>query len=457
MTTVAEQLSLYESHFEQWRSRNGHSAAAWLMPAREQALQRFLDLGFPTTKHEDWRFTNLRSLASAPFALNEPRCAGVSRAAIAPFDLGATGAVQLIFVNGRLCPQLSTRPAMPRGVRVGSLAQALHGRGDLLQAHLTVYADDPDDAFTALNTAFIEDGGLVHVGRGVKLERPIHLLFVSTGKEQPQVSHCRTLVVAEPESEATVIEHYVDAGGGAYWSNAVTEVVVGPNANVTHYLLEEESEEAFNVSSLRVHQHRNSRFTSHAALFGGRLVRNNVHVELAGEGCDSLVNGLFMGHGEQHLDNHMRVVHAEPHGDSRQFYKGILDDKARGVFSGRIVVRPDAQKTDAKQSNRNLLLTDDARTNTKPQLEIFADDVKCTHGATTGQLDENAVFYLQARGLSKEAARAMLIYAFARENLDRMAIEPVRDRLERLLVQRLSRAELPEVLNQAPSAISYDI
>ncbi|MEX0742507.1 MAG: Fe-S cluster assembly protein SufD, partial [Phycisphaeraceae bacterium] len=222
-----------------------------------------------------------------------------------------------------------------------------------------------------------------------------------------------------------------------YLNNAVTEVTVAEQAHVDHYFVERDSEEAFNLTSLRIRQGRDSRFESHTALFGGSIVRNNVIVELAGENCDSTINGLFMGHGSQHMDNYMRVIHGAPNGDSRQFYKGILDDKSHGVFSGRIVVREGAQKTDAKQTNRNLLLSDDATVNTMPQLEIYADDVKCTHGATMGQLNKDAQFYLQARGIDAATARSMLIYAFAGESLERMNVAPIRDELEQLMLDRL--------------------
>jgi Fe-S cluster assembly protein SufD len=272
----------------------------------------------------------------------------------------------------------------------------------------------------ALNTAFVEDGAYVHVKRGVVAEAPIHLLFVSSSDHTALMSHPRNLILFEDQSQGTVVEEYVSLGGGVMFSNSVTELVAGDDAHVSHYMIEREHKEAFNVSTLRIQQGRTANVASHSFLLGGGLVRNNVHPVLAGEGGECLINGLFVGSGKQHLDNYMHVEHASPHCASRQFYNGILDDKAHGVFHGRIVVHKDAQKTDAKQTNRNLLLSDDAQIDTKPQLEIYADDVKCTHGATIGQIDENALFYLRSRGMSEAEARQLLLLAFASECVERM-------------------------------------
>jgi Fe-S cluster assembly protein SufD len=250
--------------------------------------------------------------------------------------------------------------------------------------------------------------------------------------------------VAGEDSQATLVEDYVSLGGDASFSNAVTEMVVGQNSVVSHYLIERESRQAFNVSTLRVQQGRSSSVTSHSVLLGGALARNNVHPVLAGEGGECLINGLFMATGRQHMDNYMKVEHASPRCDSRQFYQGILDGQSRGVFHGRIIVHKDAQKTDAKQTNRNLLLSEDAQIDTKPQLEIYADDVKCTHGATIGQIDEDAIFYLRSRGIAADSARALLLFAFAGESLQRMKVEPIDRHLEALVRQWLPQGKLME-------------
>jgi Fe-S cluster assembly protein SufD len=240
------------------------------------------------------------------------------------------------------------------------------------------------------------------------------------------------------------VEDYVSLGAEVYFSNVVTEAVVGQNSVLSHYMIEQESKQAFNVSTLRVEQGRSSNVASHTVLLGGALVRNNVHPVLAGEGSECLINGLFMGTGRQHMDNFMRVEHASPHCDSRQFYQGILDGRSHGVFSGRIIVHKDAQKTDAKQTNNNLLLSQEAQIDTKPQLEIYADDVKCTHGATIGQIDEDAIFYLRSRGIAEDAARAMLLFGFANESLERMKIESIRQHLKTLVAQWLPEGKLLE-------------
>jgi Fe-S cluster assembly protein SufD len=302
-----------------------------------------------------------------------------------------------------------------------------------IEPHLGRYLDICRDAFAALNTAFTEDGAYVHVRRGTLVEEPIYLLFVSTGDDTPSMNHPRNLVVAEEDSQATFVEEYVSLDGGAMFCNTVTELVAGDHTVLSHYMIEREHKQAFNISTLRIQQGRSANVVSHSVLLGGALVRNNVHPELAGEGGECLINGLFIGNGHQHLDNYMLVEHASPRCGSRQFYNGILDGHAHGVFHGRIIVHKDAQKTDAKQTNRNLLLSDDAQIDTKPQLEIYADDVRCTHGATIGQIEGDALFYLRSCGIDEVSARKLLLFAFASECLDRMKQGPVRKHVEGLI------------------------
>ncbi len=440
MATVVEAKDRYAASFEVFSESAG--GGDWLRDVRRQAFERFSELGFPTKRDEDWKFTNVAPIASLEF--ERANGASVDAADLGAFRLPDVECSRLVFVDGRYAERLSTLTDLPEGVLAGSLADAIavaDGSGDgTLERHLARYADYRSDAFTALNTAFIEDGGVVHVPRGVVVEQPVHLLFVSSEAEQPTITHPRTLIVAEEQSQITVVEEYVSLGGGVHFSNVVTELVAGDNAVVSHYVIERENEEAFNVGTLRVQQGRTSNVASHSVLLGGRLVRNNVHPVMGGEGGYCLINGLFMPHGRQHMDNFMWVEHASPHCDSRQFYNGILSDRSHGVFSGRIVVHKDAQKTDAKQTNRNLLLSGDARIDSKPQLEIYADDVKCTHGATIGQIDPDAVFYLCSRGISEDQAREMLLYAFAGENLDRMECSPVRAYAEALVAERLPAA-----------------
>jgi Fe-S cluster assembly protein SufD len=407
-------------------------APAWLQKLREEAFARFCEAGFPTTRDEDWRFTSVSPITQQAFQLagKEPSLPPGQEVAAHRVD-GA--ACQLVFVNGRFVSELSSLDRLPTGLTVRSLGTQLATDAAALEPDLGSYLDTQRDAFCALNTAFIEDGAYLHVRRNTVVEAPVWLLFVSTGGGPPTMSHPRNLIVAEENSEVTVVEDYVSLGGGPIFSNAVTELVAGDQAVVSHYLIEREHRQAFNVSTLRIQQGRSANVSSHSVLMGGALVRNNVHPVLAGEGGECLINGLFIGNGRQHLDNYMLVEHRSPHCGSRQFYNGILDDHAHGVFHGRIIVHPDAQKTDAKQTNRNLLLSDNAQIDTKPQLEIYADDVKCTHGATIGQIEEEALFYLRSRGIDKVSARGLLLVAFAGECLERMREGPARARVADLV------------------------
>ena len=360
---------------------------------------------------------------------------------MAGVDVPKLAAHRLVFVNGRFAPEHSSLDELGQSVLVLPLLEAAGTHGELVEKHLAKHAEMQDHAFTALNTAMSGDGVFVHVPDGAVVDLPIHVLNLTTCPDEPVMTNPRNLIVVGDGASVTVIEDYVCAGDDVYFTNAVTEIVVGKEANVTHYLLERESLRAFNVSSLHIHQSESSNFASHSVLLGGATVRNNVVPVLDGEHCHSLLNGLYLTSGKQHVDNHMRVVHAQPNCDSRQFYRGVLDDASSAVFSGRIVVARDAQKTDAVQSNANLLLTDSARANTHPQLEIYADDVKCTHGATIGELDDNAIFYLRARGISEAEARGMLIHAFAAESFERMHIEPIVELLEAELFSRLPEGE----------------
>ncbi len=446
MTAVMQGTDSYLERFSRFEPHVAGRDWAPFQPVRRAALARFAELGFPTTQDEDWRFTSVAPIAKTAFAFSADGGVDPARRDLTPFTFAGLDCSQLVFVNGRYSPTLSSLRSLPAGVAVSSLANALTMYPDLLEAHLARYADYQGDAFTALNTAFMEDGAFVHIRRGTVLQEPIHLLYLSTRTAAPVITHPRNLIVAGEDSQATIVEDYVSLGAEVYFSNGVTEVVVGQSGVLSHYLIERESPQAFNVSTLRIQQDRSSSVASHSVLVGGALVRNNVHPVLAGEGGECLINGLFMATGRQHMDNYMRVEHASPHCDSRQFYHGILDGSSRGVFHGRIVVHKDAQKTDAKQTNRNLLLSEDAQIDTKPQLEIYADDVKCTHGATIGQVNEEAIFYLRSRGIAKEAARALLLFAFAEESLQRMKVEPIRKHLEGLVERWLPQGALLEAV-----------
>jgi Fe-S cluster assembly protein SufD len=412
---------------------------SWLAPLRKAAIARFGELGLPTTRHEEWRFTNLSPLARATFAAAP--AADVSLADIREFLVDERWP-RLVCVNGRYDARLSLTKDLPAGVSLRGLAERLRENAPGLEGQLAQHADTRGQAFTALNTAMFSDGASLRVGRNVALETPILLLFVATAAAEPTVTHPRVLLVGEQSANFTVIERYVSLGASTYFTNAVTEIVAGPNAVIDHYKSQRESEQAFHIAAQRLQLDRDSRVSSHSLSIGGRLVRNNVHAMLAGAGADANLNGLFVTRGDQHVDNHLRVEHVSPRCASWEFYKGILDGRSSGVFTGRIFVHKQAQKTDAKQSNDNLLLSTEAQIDTKPQLEIFADDVRCTHGATIGQVDHDAIFYLRSRGVPADAARSMLIYAFAGESLGQIKVEPLRDQFQKLLLERLPHGKM---------------
>lgn len=437
MTTATQTLQNYLECFSEFEAVAAGQEHLWLRELRRKAFARFCEVGFPTTHDEDWRFTDVSAISKTGFRLGRDERSGVLPQQVNPWRVEGAGC-QLVFVNGRFAPELSVLNKLAQNVKVAGLADELSSNSRLLEQHLGHYVDVHRDSFSALNMAFAEDGAYVHVPRGMIVEEPICLLFISTAGTLPVMNHPRNLILIDEDSQATIIEEYVSLGDGIAFCNAVTEIVADGNAVLSHYRIEREQAETFNISTLRIQQGRSANIASHSVLLGGALVRNNVHPVLAGEGGECLINGLFLGSGHQHIDNYMLVEHASPHCGSRQFYNGILDDHAHGVFHGRIVVHKDAQKTDAKQTNRNLLLSDDAQIDTKPQLEIHADDVKCTHGATIGQIDEEALFYLRSRGIDEASARNHLLRAFAGECVGRMKEGPIRTHVE-VLVNRYIR------------------
>lgn len=413
---------------------------------RRAAIQRFAEVGFPTTRDEEWRFTNVAPIARTTFRpapAGEPEGEAARQlAALAEGLRGEPHVAVLVFLNGHYSERLSVLPSLPDGVRVGSLAAALRDTPEMVEPHLARQAGAEGHAFQSLNTAFLQDGVFICLPRGVVLTEPIQVVFASAAAG-PVMAHPRGLIVAGESSQATIVERYVGSGGEAYLTNTVTEVVTQPNAVLEHYRLQQEGDQGFHVATLQARVARDSAVHSHAFTFGGSLTRNDVNAVLAGEGGHCTLNGLYMGHGKQLIDNHTRIDHATPHCTSHELYKGILADQSRGVFNGKIYVHPDAQKTDAKQTNQTLLLSDDAAINTKPQLEIFADDVRCTHGATVGQLDEDAIFYLRSRGIPMDAARGLLTYAFASEVVEGVKLASLRAELERLIFTRLARGPAP--------------
>jgi Fe-S cluster assembly protein SufD len=399
-------------------------------------LDRFATVGFPSSRDEEWRFTPVSPIAQTDFRPAAP--AKLTRSALQPFLFGHPEWPQLVFVNGKFAPDLSVLPSLPLGVRLGNLATALAGDTTLLERHLTRHAAPETTPFAALNTAFIRDGALVYVPVDTALDRPVHLLFVTSPDAGGTVAHPRNLIIVERGAKASVVESYVSlAGGATYFTNAVTEVVSGENAWTEHTRIQRESERAYHVGLTHVDQARGSHYRSFTLAMGGAIARHNLHVRLNAPGIETLMYGLYLTHGDQLVDNHTAIYHDHPECNSWEVYKGVLDDRSRAVFNGKVFVKPEAQKTDAKQTNRNLLLSSGAKVDTKPQLEIFADDVKCTHGATVGFLDPAALFYLRSRGLPPAVARKVLTYAFAGEVVNEVALEPVRRELDRLVLARL--------------------
>ena len=440
MAQVMEKLQPWLAAVE----RRPHGGPRWLQDLRDRGAARFSALGFPTVRDEDWRFTNIAPIANTEFG-PAPVDARVNEDTLKTVAYG-DAANRVVVLNGRFSVELSRVNGLPHGIRVGSLAAAVTEHADIVPRYLGQLAEFGTKGFTALNTALAVDGLYVHIPDGVVVEQPIHLLFVSVpgSGAAPMMSNVRTLIVAGDRSQVRIVETYAGPQGGGYFTNAVTELFAGEGAVVDHYKVQQESLEAFHVASMHLHASRNANVSSHSFSLGGKIARHDVAAVLDGEGAECTLNGLYLADGDRLVDNHTSIDHAKAHCPSHEVYKGILGGKARAVFNGKIVVRQDAQKTDAKQTNRALLLSDDASINTKPQLEIFADDVKCTHGAAIGQLDDDAIFYLRARGLTYVEARDMLIHAFAGEILDRVKVEPLRRALEGELYVQLAK-DLAEI------------
>ena len=428
MTQLAERDETYQAEFEALR-RDPVFGGDGLKSRRERAFSRFLAEGFPSTRDEEWRFTNVAPIRAETFQRPQPLTPG--RAEIAPFLLAGIGPL-VVLVNGRLSRSLSSLAELPAGVSVESLAEVA-GHGEAIDE--VAGAAGP---FVNLNEAFFEDGIRLRVAARTVLPAPIHILFLTAAHDRPILVAPRLSIHVGESAEATIIESYAGVGPGTALTTAVTTVELAPNAVLHHVKLQRETDAVFHMATMASRLSRSSTLTSHALTFGGRISRNDISAVLDGEGAECTLNGLYVGTGDTVVDTHTTIDHAQPRCPSHELYKGILAGRARAVFNGKIFVRQDAQKTDAKQTNRALLLSDEAQVNTKPQLEIFADDVKCTHGAAIGQLDEDAMFYLRARGIDDWSARVMLIHAFAGDILDRIAVPSVREEAMRAVEHKLS-------------------
>ena len=406
---------------------------------RQSAIEHFEAVGLPTPRQEEWKYTNVASLAQAPFEfVAAVEAADLERARSLVEGLGPWDGCQLVFVNGHYAPSLSRLEALPAGVRVESLAHAVATAPEVVEAWLVEQGAAFHNGFVALNAAFAADGAFLYVPKGVEVPHAVNLVFVSLSAGRQVVSYPRILVVAERGSQLRFVETYLGADGEGYFTNSVTDVVLGEGASAHWYKVEQEGKAASHVGTLRLHPGRDSRFHACTLSVGGALVRNEIQARLDHEGIECGFQGLYVVNERQHVDNHLDIDHAVPHCTSRQLYKGVLGGSARGVFSGRVLVRPQAQKTEAQQTNRNLLLSDDAVIDARPQLQIYADDVKCTHGEAIGHLDDDSLFYLKSRGIGEEQARAILTFAYANEILARVPFPTVRADLEERLFVRLS-------------------
>lgn len=424
-------MSLSE-YTDQWLSAvmpQVSEGPGWLTDLRQGAVEQFATLGLPHARLENWKYTDVKALAKRDFSL--PKKVDAAEL-VAEKSLGVQG-LRLVFVDGLFSPELSDLGDLPKGVNVLPLAD----NANAAKTVLGQVAAANFSGFTALNLASWQDGVLIDLANNAVLEQPVYLQFVSTAQENAVLIQPRILIKAGVHAQATVIEHYSGAEEAASFSNVVTEVDLADGARITHYKLQQESTKQYHVASLHVQQQRESRFTSHNICLGGKLARQDIQVELNAEGAEVYLDGLYLGNGRQHLDNHTLVNHNAPHTNSNEDYKGILNDRSRGVFNGRAVVHRNAQKIEAHQSNANLLLSDKAEIDTKPELEIYADDVKCSHGSTTGQLDESALFALRSRGIDEAMARGLLTLAFANEVIDRIEIPEVHDQIEEAVAGRL--------------------
>ena len=433
-------LEWYLKSFQIFESGLNGQIDSSLHRLRKKGIQSFEQLGYPTTKNEEWKYTSVAPIQSHDFELSDPYTPGsLNYNDIKKFVFEGLEDACLVFINGHYAEELSRLGGVKTKIRIKSLRQAFADEDDIVKQHFAAQANVENESFVSLNTAFVEDGIFIETGKNLTLQQPLQLLFIASTKGKPILTSPRNLIVVGKSSELTLVETYATIDEGTYFTNSVGEIVVGENAQLKRYRIQIEGENAYHISRTYVEQHRSSRFIDHSISLGGKLSRNDIVSVLKAENGMSVLNGLYIGNHDQHIDNHTTIDHARPHCESHELYKGILDDKAKGVFNGKIFVRPDAQKTNAIQSNNCILLSDEATIDTKPQLEIFADDVKCTHGATIGQLDEDAFFYMRSRGIEKSRARNLLIYAFVSEILDQVEVNSVREKVIDWFSEKLHR------------------
>ncbi|QHT67589.1 Fe-S cluster assembly protein SufD [Rhodocytophaga rosea] len=437
--------TLYQTDYKSklvaaFENREKVADTAALYTRRQEAIRHFDRLGFPTTKNEEWKYTDVKNLLKKDFDFTPAR----NTPTIQPDKLHSllipdTDANVIVFVNGVFNSSLSNIISPAEELTIQDFSKATQTNTEIVEKYFGTLASYDKEAFTALNTAFARHGAFIHVPANKVVSKPVILYFIADSETQAAAAMPRNLFVASRNSQVTIVEAFLSKGNQPSFTNVVTEIVVQENANVTYTKIQNESEQSYNIGTTQVHQSRDSKFSAITVSLSGALIRNNLNIVLDAENCESHLYGLYMLNGSQHVDNHTLVDHAKPHSYSNELYKGIMDDKSTGVFNGKIFVRQDAQKTNAFQSNKNILLSKEASMNTKPQLEIFADDVKCSHGATTGQLDEDMLFYLRSRGIGVNEAKALLMYAFAADIINQISIEAIRLYVERVIANRLNQ------------------
>lgn len=443
MSTITEERTLLEntliSGFGAFESRLNGEASTPLHEIRRDAVKTLEKIGFPTTKHEDWRYTNFAPQlkkqwnevsADSHISIDQKMLQG-----FIPADFDAN---LIVLVDGVWNEELSSIKEEDKSIIIESFSKAIKSHKSLIENHFSKYANIENNGFAAANTAYARQGVFIYVPRGKRLSLPVHVLYISGANEMPFVQ-LRNLIVAEENAEATVVENYQSFADNESFTNVVTEISAAQNANIEHFKIQLENDKANHVNLTQVHQQRDSHVRNFTIALGGKILRNDLNYTLADQNCESHLNGLYISADSQLIDNHSFVDHAKPNCYSNEFYKGIMMHQSTAVFNGKIMVRPDAQKTNAYQSNKNILLSPEAKINAKPQLEIFADDVKCSHGATTGQLDEEALFYMRSRGIGEEDARAILTFAFAEDVLSVIKLEPLKEFLEAKVADKLGR------------------
>jgi Fe-S cluster assembly protein SufD len=437
MNQTSEINQWYISLFDKFEKGLNGESKSHLHQLRKKAIEDFALLNFPTNKNEEWRFTNISPLLKHKFT---PAVEAhlVPNADVEKFRFKQMKCAWMVFINGFYSESLSNLSVLEDKITVKSISTALMENNPILKKHFNQYVDSSGYIFTALSTAFTMDGAFVHIPANIKIDEPIHVLFLSTSGREEILSHPRNLFIADKNSRSLIIEHYAGLDNSVYFTNSVTEIFVGENAVLHHTKIQEESKYSFHFARMETEQEMDSNFTSNMISLGGEITRNDFNVRLNGTGCETELNGLFLTDGTQLFDAHTLIDHASPYCNSHELYRGILDEKSRGVFNGKVIVRKDAQKTNAFQENNNIILSDEALVNTKPQLEIFADDVKCSHGATVGQLDNEALFYLKSRGIGKEKSREILLHAFASDVVRRLKVEKVKDHIENILTSKFN-------------------